>query len=315
MKIKNVFALSIGLVILLSACSGQKPTPAQPVPTPTAVIIPVTGVQYQFVTNQLLLPVTRAQSQTFALNIDNDSRQSPDNKFGELLTLLTTVAPDLELQSTLDQAIVTGQLVSLHMFKADDVLNDSNVSWSIYLGQGSKSTPAFDGSDTFTLDSATPADSPIVGSLTNGQFVGGPAEVHIKVLLLGQLVELDLIGVRLEANVSAAGCVDGKLGGGVTAEEFRSRLLPAIADGLNLIIISNNPVATPILQAFDSDNDKIITRQELENNVVLMIAVSPDLDLLDETGMFNPGQDGVKDSYSIGLGFTCVPAAFVAPEN
>jgi len=46
-----------------------------------------------------------------------------------------------------------------------------------------------------------------------------------------------------------------------------------------------------------------------------MIAVSPDLDLLDSSDKFNPGQDGVKDSYSIGLGFTCVPATFVSPED
>lgn len=316
MKMKNIIAINISLVLLLlSACSAVKSTPTQPMSTPTTVVIPVTGVQYQFVTNQLILPTTRAQSQAFALDIDNDSQQTSDNKFGELLTLLTTVAPDLELQSTLDQAIDTGQLVSLHTFKADDVLNDANVSWSIYLGQRSESAPTFNGSDSFTLDSTTPTNSPIIGSLTNGQFVGGPAEAQIKVLLLGQLVELDLIGVRLEASVNAAGCVDGKLGGGVTVEEFRSRLLPAIADGLNQIIIANNPAATPLLQAFDSDNDKIITRQELENNIVLMIAVSPDLDLLDSSGAFNPGQDGVKDSYSIGLGFTCVPATFIAPEN
>jgi hypothetical protein len=48
---------------------------------------------------------------------------------------------------------------------------------------------------------------------------------------------------------------------------------------------------------------------------VLMVAGSPDLDLLDASGKFNPGQDGVKDSYSMGLGFTCVPAKFTAPGD
>jgi len=65
------------------------------------------------------------------------------------------------------------------------------------------------------------------------------------------------------------------LGGGVTVEEFRSRLLPAIADGLNQIIKANNTVATPLLRAFDSDKDGAITTQELESNPLLMIAVSP----------------------------------------
>ncbi|MBL8102847.1 MAG: hypothetical protein JNM02_09985 [Anaerolineales bacterium] len=314
MKIKNVFALNtiLAIVLLLASCSTLKPTPtAQPEPTPTVVMIPVTGAQYQFVTNKLLLPVTRTLTQDFGLNIDNDDRQNTDNKFGDLLTLLTSVAPQLELQSTLDQAVDNGQLVTLHMVKADDFLNDPSVLWSVYLGQRTQAVPAFDGSDQFTLDSATPLDSPIVGSLTNGHFTGGPGAARVRMLLLGQQVEVDLIGVRLEADISAAGCVNGKLGGGVTVEEFRNRLLPAIADGLNQVIAVNNSVATPILQAFDSNKDKVITVEELEKNPVLMIAVSPDLDLLDESNTFNPGQDGVKDSYSIGLGFTCIPASFI----
>ena len=316
MKMRNIFILNAGLILLLlAACSALKPTLTQPASTPTTVVTPATGVQYQFVTNKLLLPATREQTQAFALNVDNDSQQNPDNKFGELLTLLTSAVPGLELQSTLDQAVDTGQLVLLHMVKTDDSLNDPSVSWSIFLGQRAQSAPSFNGADQFTLDSETPLNPPIIGSLTNGRFAGGPGAAQVRMVLLGQRVEVDLIGVHLEADFSADGCVDGKLGGGVTVEEFRSRLLPAIADGLNQIIKTNNTAKKPLLQAFDSDKDGTITAQELQKNPVLMIAVSPDLDLLDASGKFNPGQDGVKDSYSIGLGFTCVPAAFVVPGN
>src|SRR5688572_12620073 len=274
MKIKNVFAINAGLVLLLlSACSALKLTPAQPtLLAPTPVVIPVTGVEYQFVTNKLLLPTTREQTQTFGLNIDNDMQKTPDNKFGELLSLLTSVAPDLELQLTLDQAVDAGQLVTLHMVKADDFLNDPNASWFIYLGQSSESAPTFNGSDVFTPDYATPANSPIIGSLVNGNFAGGPGNAHIKMSLLGQVVEVDLIGVRLEADINADGCVNGKLGGGITDEEFRGRLLPAMADGINQIIATDNSAATSLLQAFDADKDKIITTEELENNIILMMA-------------------------------------------
>jgi len=101
----------------------------------------------------------------------------------------------------------------------------------------------------------------------------------------------------------------------VTVDEFRSKILPAIAAGLNQVIEDNNNAAPTLLQAFDSNKDKTITTEELEKNPVLMIAISPDLDLLDSSGEFNPGQDGERDSYSIGLGFTCVPADFVEPEE
>lgn len=317
MKIKNVFVLNASLILLLlTACSSLKPTPAQPAPTPTtAAIIPVTGVQYQFVTDKLLLPTTQEQTQSYALNIDNDPKNNSDNKFGNLLTLITSAAPNLELQSALDQAVDSGQLVSLHMVQTDDFMNDTNVSWSIFLGQRTPAAPTFDGSDTFVLDAKTPLNSPVIGSVTNGHFSGGPGAAQVQMLLLGQQVEVDLIGVRLEADFSAQGCANGKLGGGVTVEEFRGKLLPAIADGLNLIIKANTTASTPLLKAFDSDKDGMITTQELEKNPLLMIAVSPDLDLLDSSGAFNPGQDGVKDTYSIGLGFTCVPANFIAPEE
>jgi hypothetical protein len=130
---KNVFVLRFSLlIILLAGCSALKPTPTQPVSTPTAAITPSTGVQYQYVTNTLLLPATSDQTQAFALNIDGDSKNSTENKFGELLSLLTSAAPDLELQTTLDQAINTGQLVTLHMVKADDFLDDPSVSWFVF---------------------------------------------------------------------------------------------------------------------------------------------------------------------------------------
>jgi hypothetical protein len=314
MKVKKVFVTANAslILLLLAACNALKPTPA---PTQTPEVLPTTGIQYHFVTNKLLLPTTQEQTQAFALNVDADPQQHPDNKFGEMLTLLTSAALGLELQSNLDQAINTGQLVLLHVVKADDPLNDPNVSWSIFLGQTAQAAPSFGGSDKFMLNPAAPTNTPIVGALTNGHFTGGQGTARIKIFLMGQPAEVDLIGVRLETDLSAQGCVNGKLGGGVTVDEFRGKLLPAIAEGLNQIIKTDNAVANTLRQAFDSDQNGTITTQELENNPLLMFAISPDLDLLDASGKYSPGQDGVKDSYSVGLGFTCVPAAFTAPGD
>jgi hypothetical protein len=277
--------------------------------------MPDNGVEYHFVTNALQIPTTQEQAQAFALNVDGDPQGKPDNTFGGLFTLLTSAVPGTEMQSTLDQAITSGQLVTLHEVKADDPLNDPSVSWTIFQGQKTSSPPAFDGSDEFTLDPAATTNLPIVGSLTNGHFTGGPGTAHIQMFFMGQLVDVNLIGVHLEADVTAQGCVNGKLGGGVTDEEFQSKLLPAIAGGLNLLITSNKAGASTLLQTFDSDKSGTITAQEIENNRLLMLMISPDLDLLDASRKFNPNQDGVKDSYSLGLGFTCVPAIFTVPGN
>ena len=309
MKKKKVFvaASTVLILLLLAACSALKPTP---VPTQTPQVLPSTGVQYHFVTNRLLIPTSQALTQEFALNVDGDSQQRADNLFGNLLSLLTSAAPSLELQATLDQVINSGQLVSLHVVKADDPQNDPSVSWSIFLGQNTASAPIFDGTDQFMIDATAPSNSPIIGSLTNGHFSGGPGTARVRISLLGQSVDVDLIGIRIESDLSVAGCANGKLSGGVTVQDFSEKLLPAIAVGLNQVIKIDTTAATVLLQAFDSNNDGEITSAELESNPLLMIAISPDLDLLDASGKFNPGQDGVKDSYSIGLGFTCVPASF-----
>jgi hypothetical protein len=303
------------VVLLLVGCSALRPAPAPTEPAPTAQVTPATGVQYHFVTSKLQIPTTRAETQTLALNVDGDPKNQPDNMFGGLLTLLTSAAPGLQLQSNVDQAVSAGQLVSLHVVKADDPLNDQSVSWSIFVGQQTQSPPRFDGSDEFAIDPASPTIPPIVGTLTNGHFSGGPGTAHLQLFLLGQPVEVDLIGVRLEADVSAKGCSNGKLGGGVSVGEFRGKLLPTLAEGLNQTVKADKTAADAILPVLDLNHDGTITVDELENNPVFILAVSPDLDLLDASGKFNPGQDEVKDAYSVGLGFTCVPATFAAPGD
>lgn len=317
MKIKNVFVTFVNaslVLLLLASCSMLQILPKS-APTQAPQALPETGVQYYFVTNKLQIPTTQEQTQAFAFNVDGDSQNSLDNKFGDLFTLLTSTSQGIQLQSTLDQAVNKGQIVSLHVVKANNPLNDTSVSWSIFLGQKTQAAPKFDGSDNFKIDSTAPVTPPIIGSLTDGHFSGGPGNARIQLFLLGQNVDVDLIGVRLEADLSAKGCANGKLGGGLAVEEFRSKLLPAIVEGLNLVIKTDKTVANTILPLFDSDSNGTITIQEFESNPLLMMAISPDLDLLDASGKFNPNQDGVKDSYSLGLGFTCTPATFTAPEN
>ena len=321
MKMHKIFAVSACL-FLLAACGGPTPPPTPtptptPVPTPTQIptMPPNTGVRYHFVTDTLLVPTTQAQAESFGLNVDGDAQGRPDNLFGNLLTLLVTASPGLELQPAIDQAIDDGQLVTLHLLQAVDPLNASNASWSIFLGQPAQSPPDFDGLDEFTIDPAAPTNSMVSGSIANGRFSGGPGTTRLKLSLLNRPIELNLIGVRLEANVNAQGCTNGKLGGGISVEEFRAGLFPALADGMTVLAQSGATGAATLLQGFDADQNGTITALELENHFLVKVAVTPDLDLLDASGVFNPNQDGVKDSLSIGLGFTCASANFTAPGD
>ena len=62
------------------------------------------------------------------------------------------------------------------------------------------------------------------------------------------------------------GCVNGKLGGGVTVDEFHGKLFPLIADGLNQIIKANHAVANTLVTAFDLDNNGTLTSRSLRKN-------------------------------------------------
>ena len=63
---------------------------------------------------------------------------------------------------------------------------------------------------------------------------------------------------------------------------------------------------------FDENEDGMVTEEELRANALIESTVgNPDLDLFDGDGQFDPNVDGVKDSLSLGLGFTAVGARVV----
>ena len=316
MKIKHAFLLQATLIALLVACGAPAPAPTPIPPTPTLPPPPTAtasaaSVRYHYVTSSLLVPTTQDQADSFALNIDGDPQNQPDNLFGRLLILLNSISPDLKLQATIDDAVNSGQIVTLHSLQTGD-----SASWHVFLGQPVTTAPHFDGTDQFTLNPNAPTNTVLTGTLVNGHFAGGPGEVRAQLSFLGTPVDVGLVGVRLEADVSDKGCINGKLGGGITVSEFRAKLLPAMSDGLNRIIAAepaDSKLRTTLLTTLDANSDGSISADELENNLILKLATSPDLDLLDASGKFNPRQDGVKDSMSVGLGFSCAPAIFTAP--
>jgi hypothetical protein len=66
-------------------------------------------------------------------------------------------------------------------------------------------------------------------------------------------------------------------------------------------------------QLFDANMDGAISAAELSSNNLIQALFQPDVDLLDAMG--HPGQDGSKESVSVGLGFSCVGAVFAAPGD
>src|SRR5262249_39119477 len=123
-------------LVLLAACSVPRP---QPTPTPTQVptLAPDLAVRYHFVTNTLTVPTTQAQAEALALNVDGDPQGHPDNKLGDLFSMLVSASPGLEFQPMVDDVLKNGEIVTLHLLETNDLVNAPSASWSVFVGQTS----------------------------------------------------------------------------------------------------------------------------------------------------------------------------------
>ncbi len=112
-----------------------------------------------------------------------------------------------------------------------------------------------------------------------------------------------------------------------------TKVIPAVAAVLNAKITSDGQCSTmctvanacssqstQILDLFDTNHDCMITSAELSANSLVQAILMPDVDLLDASGNPCGGTtgvtcDGVKESVSLGLGFTTQSAVFTAANE
>jgi hypothetical protein len=302
-----------------------------------------------YVNDAIKAPQNNQETRDYALNIDGDAQNRPDNALGGILSALKTNGVDI--QTSVTDSINSGDLVLLHSVKAKSLTADAAATWQVYLGTALGSEPKFDGTDTFTIDPQSPDDGILNGAITAGEFNGGPGDVTIQLALTtGAPIKVKLVGTRIKATVKADGCSDGVLGGGITKEELDGSVIPGIVTLMNNSIkddgangplaceTNNDPVCVPnpagkatscdtvrkvcvsstsktILGLFDANNNVEITEEEVKNAVIIKALLAPDVDLLNASGAFEPGVDGKKDSLSVGIGFTCSKAIFEAANE
>jgi hypothetical protein len=201
-----------------------------------------------------------------------------------------------------------------------------------------------DGAGQFDLHPESPEHSVLVGDITAGQLSLGPDRDHPYASRGAVSIRLDisdtaapitfnLIGARLMAatgSSSSDGLANGRLGGAITHEELNTNVLPGIVR-LMAETTAEDCMGSPpaccdpgssgetLIDLFDDCSDGSLTcdcrvaLEELQRNDLISSLLSPDVDLLDETGDFNPRTDEVKESLSLGPGFTTVGAAFELP--
>ncbi len=130
--------------------------------------------------------------------------------------------------------------------------------------------PDFGGNGTFTVDPAAPAASLLSGSVVAGRFTGGPGRARLELVVMpgAAPVALDLISARVAADVTASGCTNAKIGGGVHENDIVGKIYPAIAQGINVLVAADpgcpsacGAQASMLLNLFDANDNGTVTTE------------------------------------------------------
>jgi hypothetical protein len=274
----------------------------------------VPPTSFHYVTNTMRVGSTSAEADSYGFNLD-DMNPVVDNALGRLLAALSG---QLDVNAAMATALETGDVVVLHSLRAHQFGRDEDASWRVYLGTPTPD-PVLTGRGSFTIDPSAPTSTDLAGEVMRRQFTGGPGAVALRLgLVAGETpIELHLIGARVQADCSPVGCSNGKIGGGISAAEVDGVIVPALARAMQVVIDATCPASpstsctdpgATLVAFFDTNGDHIVTADELRAIFLIQALLSPDVDLLDAAG--HPGHDGVRESLSLGLGFTAKNAIF-----
>ena len=318
-----VGALSLGLV----ACGGGGDDDGGGTIDPT-------GTAHTYVAATLNLPENAAEAMMLGLDIDNKANDGVDNQLGMVLGSIGALAPDLDLQMSVDQQIAEGQIILLANLKAKDLTNASGVGFYVYLGDNPNPPACTDandmvcgrhltGSASFSIAASSPTDAAIAGRIVNGKFTGGPGTVNLQIALSGGVpIDLPLQKAKAELNsITATGWTSGKIGGAISQADIDNNVVPAIGDTVrnsfdetcatntqggtmtNMCMCQMGMTGETLRGLFDKmPYDCNITNAEVQ--MVVSGFLTPDIDL---------NGDGTNDALSLGIGVTSVGATFTPP--
>jgi hypothetical protein len=270
---------------------------------------------FQYVTDTMTYGSSAGEASGYGFDLDGDD--VADNVLGAVFAGLSSV---VDLDAPMNAALHAGDVVMLHTLRAPHSLaSDPTASWQVFFGVPTPA-PVLTGGGSFVVDPVAAGSTVLGGAITFGEFSGGPGAVAVRLgLLPGQPpIELHLSAARIQADCSASGCTHGKLGGAVAKSEVDTLMIPVLAGAMQAVIDASCSLSSPdtcsgqarqLLDLFDTNDDYTITADELLASPLITAVLAPDLDLATADG--SPGHDGVKESVSLGLGFTAKNASFM----
>ena len=293
-----------------------------------------TGQEAKFVVNMLTVPQQRSD---FALDLNGDNK--PDNQLGNIIGALT--AQMLDVQGGVNTAVSGGSIVLLMDEKASDLTTSDCGSVTASAGAKAASAPKFDGSDTFTVDSAVGGGT-FLGKITGGTFnsnspvtTSAPTTLTLQLPLVAgaPAIALSVTAAHIQFTKMGDGAMKGQLNGAIKNSDVQSEIIPNVAMILNgrVQMDPTNSTNKQILSIFDTGGeadpacsgacknpdgscakakDGKIDICEVATNSIIKNVLAPDVQLFDG-GTYKPNAaNTTKDSLSLGLGFTAVKASF-----
>ena len=287
------------------------------------------SVHAKFVWNAVTLPTSKTQ---FAYDLNGDG--VADNALGNALQTLAAFGPSP--QANQNAAIAGGKGLTLtDVVSSDSTFTTDGCAQTTLLPADDKDAPDFSGSGTFT-PTAGAASSLFPGALGASAFASpavatatDPITVPLKVAFLASAVPMPLVGAHLVFTHVAAGLSQGQLNGAIRNSDVQTILMPLLAAGINAqyqanpspqlkFVFDNGGTASPGCASTCANpdgtcavkNDGKIDTCEVTTNSIVGPLFQPDVQLY-QNGIFarNP-LNTVKDAFSIGIGFTAVPASF-----
>jgi hypothetical protein len=206
----------------------------------------------------------------------------------------------------------------LHSLKTPSLRKTKDATWQVLYAQPTDS-PDFSGAGSF-LVASFPRSAPLPTKIKHGHVKTAVGTIPVRLDIGAGVFGLTATDARIFATCNKLSCSDGRITGAVTTQQISTILIPQLAQYFNPIIQRDCPGSTPescqpdsqgktIQELFDTNNDMVITAEELRQSGLAQSVLAPDLDLVKANG--KPGQDGVRDALSLGLGFQTVKAKLI----
>jgi hypothetical protein len=277
------------------------------------------GLPYRYLIDEVDLPDTMTEAETYGMVLDGNSIGRPNNALGQILTVVFAHV-DSDLDRSANRAITDGRSLHLLEVQATSLADAAGVGVQIFLGVD-RDDPGdnFSGFETFDLVDG-PASQPLTGEIVRGRLAADLGVVPLRIALphVDRAFTLELEAAQIEADVITPTTVEGRIGGALSEQAVHDQLLPLILASLEGSIALDCDAGTCepdshgalFLELFDADGDGALTLDELASSSLVASLLLPDIDLFDADGNYGPRTDGVKDALSVGLRFTAVPARF-----